>query len=164
VALIGSNGVQRMLANQQFTFTHTATTLLFGEDMVLRLWLPGLFGWLLVALAAIGTLYLAYHYRQKSAAHIFAIGLLGSLLVAPYIRIPDLVLWLPAALLMRRGVGLPAWLILFGLIFTFLPLLPDPVVPLVALLVLVYRSESARKTSDRSQSSLGPVAAALEAR
>jgi hypothetical protein len=132
-ALVGTKGIAAMLANQQDTLSNPAQFHI-DNSMVLRLWWPGTPGLLLVIAVLILTLGLAWRHRASPPSAIYAIGILGSLLVAPYFHVQDLVLWIPAALLMQRSVGLPRPVAVLGLIFASLPIFGAPLVTLLALL------------------------------
>lgn len=153
VGLVGVGGIEQMLAAQNTALGSSQSKLVLPM-MVLRFWFPGVLGLGLTAGAALLTLGIAYRIRGAKAAPIYVVGILGSLLVTPYLHPPDLVLWIVAALLMLRSVGLPKGLAAVGVFCSWLSLFGVPLVSLGGLLVVLWR---------RRQVSPDVLAKALEA-
>ena len=171
VALVGTAGVTQMIANQHYVLLHAKDNWLIPST-VLTLLLPGLPGLILDALLSCFIVVLAWRARHAPLSVLFALGLLSSLLLAPYLHPQDLALWAIAALLIARSIAIPplllalgvfatwSWIILSGILFA--PLVPHlawvPLVPLVSFLgiLLIARSLFAAP----SPSHLGAVAQA----
>jgi hypothetical protein len=124
---------------------------------------PGPIGPVLVGAAILLTLYLAWRARGHTPATVFALGLWGSLLIAPYIHPQDLMLWIPAALLMRKEAGLPVWLLILGILFASTTWLGAPIVPALALLVLWRYLVMAPKVASASTVALAVTPSRAEA-
>ena len=136
--LVGPSGLSALLDAQRYVLLHPSVNYLVPA-MIFTLWLPGLIGWSLVLLSALFTLYLAFRARLAPVATVFALGLLGSLLVTPYLHPQDLTLWVLVALFLRRSFPLPPLLLALGLLasWTWVPfsgLLFPPPSPLTPLL------------------------------
>jgi hypothetical protein len=153
--LVGPTGVADALANQQYILSHPHNNYLI-KNMILTLWLGLWPGLALSALLAGLTGWLAWRARHSPLGIAFAIGLLGSLLVSPYLHPQDLTLWVVAGLFMVRFAWLPPLLSALGLFATwswisltdtlFAAVVPNfawvPFVPLVSLLGLVVLAVS----------------------
>ena len=138
LGLVGVGGIEQMLANQQRELGNTIYHGLI-DTMILRFWFPGLLGLAMTAGAILFTLGLAWRIRGASAAPLFAIGLLGSMLATPYLHIEDLILWVLVYFLLERSCGLPRGLVALGAFCSWLPLFGVPLVSLGGLLVVLLR-------------------------
>lgn len=136
LGLVGVGGVEQMLANQHYELAHKVGYSMM-DAIALSVWLPGWMNLGLIALATLFTLWTAHRIRGTQAAVVFVIGILGSLLVAPFMHPQDLVLWFVAALLMLRSVGLPRGLAASGVFLSWLPVFGVPLVTLGGMLVVL---------------------------
>ena len=143
LGLVGVSGVEQVLANQHYELVHSQNYSV-SPTMVLSIWFPGLLGIGLTIAAAILALGIAYKIRTVTAEPVFVVGILGSMLVAPFLHPQDLVLWIVVALLMMRSVGLPRGLAAAGVFFSWLPVLGVLFVSLAGLVVVLFRQQRDR--------------------
>jgi hypothetical protein len=155
LSLVGLGGIQQILANQHASLLAQSSNTLV-PSMILALWFPGWLGLGLTLLAGILALLVAYRLRSQGPAVIFAVGILGSLLITPYFHPQDLVLWIIAALLIYRSVGLPRWLAALGFLCSWEAIYGVPIVSILALLVAGSRPDTAPST-DRVFAPTSPV-------
>ena len=118
--------------------------------MALFFWLPTPWGLGLILLAAVLTLLVAYRLRDRATSQVYAIGIFGSLLVAPYVHVQDFALWIPASLLLMRSMTVPKGWTALGLFYSLLPMIGSAPISLIAGFLVLQRRRLSPVTSQLS--------------
>ena len=139
--LVGIHSIHLLLENTQWAAAHHQAIAVL-DSTVLIYWLPAPWGLMATVGAGLLTLVAAWRLRGQVIAPVYALGLLGSLLVTPYSHWQDLTIWMIAALLLWRSLGVPRLLAAAGVLVSWLVLFGVPLISLGGLLVILLRAKA----------------------